>query len=85
MPHLFARDDPIEGRNFEVPDVPRCASGKSHRFTVAGAPWLACEDHSVHGPALLFLGPGIMRRVRRYPPNWNTLDDDALYALSWSR
>lgn len=34
---------------------------------------------------LVFETEGVMRRVQRYPPDWTTLSDDALIALSWER
>jgi hypothetical protein len=34
------------------------------------------------GPSLMFASSTIMRRVRNYPENWDTLSDDELFALS---
>ena len=76
---------PIDKFNHEPPRFPGCASGVGRYFRVDGANWLVCIDQSENGPALLFLGPGVMRRVRSYPTDWLELSDDALYALSWSR
>ena len=76
---------PIDKFNIEPPQFPACASGIGRHFRVDGIAWLVCADGSRNGPALLFLGPGVMRRVRQYPADWLELSDDALYALSWSR
>lgn len=35
--------------------------------------------------SLVFLSDDVMRRVRDYPPDWHTLPDEALYALSLRR
>ena len=67
------------------PHHPSCGIGEPRRFTYGGRPWLACEDGSEFGPALLFFGPGVARRVRHYPCDWRTLPDDLLYALSCAR
>jgi hypothetical protein len=73
-------DDP-----FFVTEIPRDA----RHLTVQGSVWWVYEDVRTeapfHGPALLFKGEHIARRVRRYPKNWRELSDEALYALSWSR
>ena len=34
--------------------------------------------------SLIFESDDAMRRVRDFPANWRTLNDDALFALSWS-
>lgn len=34
------------------------------------------------GPSLVFETDGVMRRVRAYPPDWRTLPDRDLLALS---
>ena len=31
---------------------------------------------------LVFSGDDVMRRVQNFPPDWHTLTDEALYALS---
>lgn len=67
------------------PHQPSCGVGEPRRFTRAGRPWLVCEDASEFGPALLFFGPGIARRVHHYPGDWRTLPDDALYRISCAR
>ena len=73
-------DDP-----FFVTEIPRDA----RHLTVQGSVWWVYEDVRTeapfHGPALLFKGEHIARRVRRCPKNWRELSDEALYALSWSR
>jgi hypothetical protein len=74
---------PIDKFSAEPPRFPACSSGIGRYFRVEGQNWLVCSDQSSNGPALLFLGPGVMRRVRQFPANWLALTDDALYALSW--
>ena len=34
-------------------------------------------------PSLVFESEGTVRRVRNYPAEWQTLDDESLFALSW--
>lgn len=68
----------------EPPQPPCCAVGEARRYVIEQAHWLVCEDGSPFGPALLFLGPGVARRVRAYPANWRQLCDEALHALSLS-
>jgi hypothetical protein len=34
---------------------------------------------------LVFASPEVIRRVWDYPPDWRTLPDSALLALSWRR
>ena len=61
----------------------------ARQLHVQGVVWWVYEDARAdapfYGPALLFKGDHIARRVRDYPKNWRELSDDALYALSWSR
>ena len=66
------------------PVPPMCARGEARQFSVRGRPWLVCEDGSLFGPALIFFGPGVARRVRRYPCNWRELTDEGLQELSLS-
>lgn len=35
------------------------------------------------GLSLIFASDAAVRRVRKYPPNWSTLSDAELIALSW--
>jgi hypothetical protein len=35
--------------------------------------------------SLVFLTDEVMRRVREYPPDWQSLSDEALYELSMHR
>lgn len=37
------------------------------------------------GSSLVFSSDEGFRRVRRYPPDWRTLDAAALWELSWTR
>ena len=77
-------DYPIDFGSLEPPHAPRLAVGESRTFWVSGRIWLVCEAQSRVGRALFFLGPGVMRRVSRYPSRWMELSDEALYSLSWS-
>ena len=69
--------------------VVECPHLISRRISVGGIAWVACEDPDTDspkfGPSLIFYGPGIARRVRKYPANWLELCDEELYAVSWSR
>ena len=81
--------------------VPHCsADGASHacaprKLTVAGVPWTVTEQDGLcvpgnadgaHGArCLVFASPEVVRRVWDYPPDWRTVPDDALFALSWHR
>jgi len=73
-------DDP-----FFITEIPHDA----RQLHVQGAVWWVYEDQRTeapfHGPALLFKGDHIARRIRYYPKDWRQLSDEELYALSWSR
>lgn len=50
-----------------------------------GSMWRVFElvaAYDRRGPSLVFETDGIMRRVRIYPPDWRTLSDRDLLALS---
>ena len=51
--------------------------------------WVVCEQthRAALGPcrALLFHGPGVVRRVVEFPDNWDLLPEPELRALSESR
>jgi hypothetical protein len=67
--------------------LPKC-EGKPHRdFRLSGSAWRVCEDRCLirHLPCLIFYGPGQARRVFAYPPDWQSLSDGQLAALSWRR
>jgi len=69
----------------EPPMIPKfCGNEPTRRFCIGPYPWLVCEHHDVNGAALLFLGPGVARRVRNFPADWQDLSDEALYAVSWT-
>ena len=76
---------PESSNRFLVTEIPSDA----RQIHVEGVVWWVYEDPRMeapfHGPALLFKGDRIGRRVRKYPKNWRDLPDEALYALSWSR
>ncbi len=56
--------------------------------TSDGARWTVrmyrCDDSRDGKQCLIFECDGIFRRVRRYPDDWQDLDDEELKALSWS-
>lgn len=41
--------------------------------------------YEVPGAALVFESENVVRRVSSYPPDWRSLADADLYALSWSK
>jgi hypothetical protein len=49
---------------------------------IAGVLWTVYE---VPGAALVFESEAVVRRVSTYPPDWRTIADADLYALSWSK
>lgn len=51
------------------------------QLSIVGVEWTVYE---VPGAALVFESEQIVRRIATYPPNWRTLSDAELYALSWS-
>ncbi|MBW8838778.1 MAG: hypothetical protein JF602_02825 [Gemmatimonadetes bacterium] len=77
---MTGSDDP-----FFVTEIPRDARS----INVQGSVWWVYEDVRTeapfHGPALLFKGDHVARRIREYPARWRDLSDEELYALSWSR
>ena len=69
--------------------VLREAQGRGRRLIVDGELWLVYELPPLqfdrrHTPSLVFESDGAVRRVRDFPPNWRSLSDDDLLALSWS-
>ena len=52
-----------------------------------GRDWLIYElaGSATEPASLVFETELVVRRVKVYPASWRTLDDDALFALSWSR
>jgi hypothetical protein len=75
----------IGPRVVEPPALPKfCEFAQARQFAAGQYHWIVCEHHDSRGAALVFLGPGVARRVRSYPADWHTLPDDALYVLSWS-
>lgn len=66
------------------------SSPRQIRFTDStGRDWLVSEHPGIpdaapsFGPSLLFVNHGIVRRVRKYPPNWGALSSRTLASLSW--
>jgi hypothetical protein len=55
-------------------------------FTHSGTEWRVQEVLDANGHRSLVFDRGSMaRRVRSIPPDWSTLDEDALVELSWTR
>ena len=72
-----------------LPELIREAQRTARRITVDDVEWLAYElPASIldrrSTPSLVFESNGAVRRVRNYPPDWRTLDAEALFALSWT-
>jgi hypothetical protein len=68
--------------------LPECRGRRHRTFMMGGAPWRVYEDRNspaIDGTSLVFFGPGVARRVRAYPSNWEALDDATLCTLSLSR
>ena len=85
MPEDPRLTSPTGPRAFEAPPIPQfCGNSPVRRFYIGPYPWLVFEHTDNHGPALFFFGPGTARRVRRFPPNWQELSDELLYAVSWT-
>ena len=71
QPHHLADEPPRTYR-----DAAGC-TWSVHQVAEAALPW-------VHGPrCLLFGSEAAIRRVWHYPPDWRTLSDTELEALSW--
>ena len=51
-------------------------------FSVQEEPYLRC---GIVERTLVFASERVARRVRAFPPDWQSLPDDALIRLSWSR
>lgn len=65
---------------------PNAIGGPSRSYLVGTTEWIVLEDaDSPHGPSLVFFGPGVARRVTRYPKHWRELPDAELHLLSWGR
>lgn len=68
----------------------RGALARARRVETESATWLVYElplaTYDRRSTMfLVFETEGVMRRVQRYPPDWSSLSDDALIALSWER
>ena len=73
---------------FDVDEtLPKCEGRAQRDFPLGGATWRVCEDRCPirRRSCLIFYGPGQARRVFSYPPNWQSLSDTQLAALSWLR
>ena len=61
----------------------------ARRLNVDDEEWLVYELPAAivdrrSTPSLVFESYQAIRRVRSYPPDWRTLSDQALLALSWT-
>jgi len=56
-------------------------------FVVAGVHWRVrlVDSFDRRRPDLLFESDSVIRRVRAYPEDWQSLSDAELLELSWSR
>lgn len=66
----------------------RTAQRNARRLIIEGDTWLVyelpLEFDRRSSPSLIFEHPMSVRRVRNYPPDWRTLTDAELIALSWT-
>ena len=68
-------------------DVLRHAQASARRLVIDGARWLVYElppfqfDRRA-SPALVFDSESGVRRLQEFPPNWRSLSDDELVALT---
>jgi len=60
---------------------------RERMIVVAGVHWRVrlVESFDRRRADLLFESDSVIRRVRDYPENWLTLDDETLLRLSWNR
>jgi hypothetical protein len=66
----------------------REALGHEREIVVDRVRWLVYERPPPpldrrSSPSLVFESEGTVRRVRSYPADWRTLNDETLFALSW--
>lgn len=64
------------------------AQRTARRMMSDGTLWLVYELPALPfdrrtTPSLVFENENIVRRVRNYPPDWRSLADEELFALSW--
>jgi hypothetical protein len=69
--------------------VVREAQRTARHLVIEGEVWMVYELPPLqfdrrHAPSLVFETDITVRRVRNFPANWRDLDDNALFALSWS-
>jgi hypothetical protein len=67
----------------------REAQRTARQLVMDGVPWLVYELPATpfdrrSSASLIFESDAAVRRVRTYPPDWRSLADDALLALSWA-
>lgn len=72
---------------FRVSDRPAKADAPARRVLFVDGRYWRVYEHVAHldrrsTPALIFESDDVMRRVRRFPADWHTLDDHALFAVS---
>jgi hypothetical protein len=73
----------------DYPSLLRELRQSARQLVFDGVPWLVYELPPVlHDrpltASLVFETDTAMRRVRNFPASWRALDDDKLFALSWS-
>ena len=79
---------PPARQHFDLDEsLPKCEGKPRRDFRLGGSLWCVCEDRCPirRRSCLIFYGPGQARRVFAYPPNWQSLSDVQLGALSWLR
>ena len=58
----------------------------SRAFVHMGVPWQVLEIQTAEGAqCLIFESAHAVRRVHRYPPDWQDLSESELELLSWAR
>lgn len=67
----------------------RAAQRGARQLQTASGLWLVYELRAAlfderRGTSLVFESDSVIRRVRKFPPNWRELTDEELLALSWS-
>jgi hypothetical protein len=73
---------------FDLDEIlPKCDGKPRRDFRLGGGAWRVCEDRCPirRLPCLIFYGPAQARRVFSYPPDWQSMSEAQLAALSWLR
>ncbi len=79
----------MSDENHPVPEV-EPAAGERAVLDAGGHVWRVFEreyspEDRRKGLALVFWSEEVIRIVRRFPPDWRTLPDEALMTVSWGR